>query len=252
MNDILSDLNSATNSMVDVYFKLCNVGRIRNLNDFIMTMETIIKRISFTLTDDLADKMSSIFQLDDEKTNHLKETHWEARAHSIKNAKVIMDFISKSDTNKKFFSGYIEHVIGYFDFNDNKIINNHPFLSTQSMYGLLSKPYFSDDDGVYYAMHYFMTTEDNKPTPLFGIGFLLDTFGDKKQGEIINDLSTAIEFSKIISPKEQEEIRLMIENITAHPNTEARLVHESIFITHQINENYFLNIYFPKNNFKLK
>lgn len=252
MNDALSDLNVATNSILDVYFRICNVGRVKNLDDFISTMENIVKRLSHALTDDLADNMSSIFQLDDQKTNYLKEMHWEARAISIKNAKTIMDFINKSDTHRKFFSGYIKYIIGYFDYTDDKVINIHPFFSTPFMYELLSKPYFSDDDETYCAMHYCTTTVNNKTTPLFGIGFLLDEFDDNKRGEIITDVSTAIEFSKIIGPKEQKEINIMIKQLISHPNTEARLVDESIFITHPINDDYLLNIYFPKSNFRLK
>ena len=252
MNNTLSDLNLATNSLLDVYFKICNVGRVKNLDDFISTMENIVKRVSYALTDDLADSVSSIFQLDDQKTNYLKEMHWEARASSIKNAKTIMDFINKSDAHKKFFSGYIKYIIGYFDYNDDKVINTHPFFSTQFMYESLCKPYFSDDNETYCAMHFCTTTVNNETTPLFGIGFLLDKFDDNKPGEIIHDVSSAIEFSEIIGPKEQKEINIMITQLMSHPNTEARLVNESIFIAHQINEDYLLNIYFPKSNFRLK
>ena len=253
MNHSLSELNTALAEMVYRYFKIVKVGNVKNLNAFISTMENVLKKISLALSDPLIDKMSSAFLLDDQKTKYLKKMHLDTRTDSIKQAKIIMDFINESDTNKRLFSGYIEHIIGYLDFHDSTINSNHPFFATPFMHTLLSRPYFEIDDNHFSIMHpYVVMGRNKKPTPIFSLNFALGTFDDSDEGSFITMGLDNIKFSNIMNPKLQKDISQMIELLTSYPNTVTYLNKGNIHIIHKINEDYLLTVYLPKKHFRLK
>ena len=253
MNSPLSKVNTAFSTMVYGYFKLADVGNVKDISAFISTMETVLKKISFALSDAVTHKMSSLFQLDDQKIKLLKKTHLDARGDSIKQAKIIMDFINESDTNKKLLSGYIEHIIGYLDFHNDAITSNHPFFATPLMHTLLSRPYFEIDNTHYSIMHpYVAMGRNNKPTALFTVNFSLDTFDESDNGSVIIKGLENIKFSNSMNPTLQKPIKAMIGALTSYPNTVTHINNGSFHITHRINDDYLLNVYLPKKHFKLK
>lgn len=253
MKSPLSKVSTAFGEMVHGYFKIANVGNVKDIDAFISTMETVLKKISFALSDVVTHKMSSLFQLDDQKIKLLKKTHLDVRTDSIKQAKIIMDFINESDTNKKLLSGYIEHIIGYLDFHNDSITSNHPFFSTPLMYTLLSRAYFETDNNHYSIMHPYVTMgKNNKPMALFTLNFSLDTFDDSDNGSVITKGLENIKFLNIMNPKLQKNIKEMIDALTSYPNTVTLINNGSLHITHRINDDYLLNVYLPKKHFKLK
>ena len=253
MNRSLSELNTALSVMIYCYFKIAKVGKVKNLNEFISTMENILKKLSLALSDPLVDKMSSVFLLDDQKTKYLKKMNLDTKTDSIKQAKIIMDFINESDTNKKLLSGYIEHIIGYLDFHDNTINSNHPFFATPFMHTLLIRPCFEINNNYYSIMHpYVVMGRNKKPTPIFSLNFSFGSYYDSDEGSVITMGLDNIKFSNIMNPKLQKDIRQMIGLLISYPNTVTHLNKGTIHIIHKINEDYLLTVYLPKEHFRLK
>ena len=249
------NISKAYDILLGVFIRSSKVGNIKDIDDFILSTEKALKKVSVALTDNTHKLITTTFSLNDVQSNEIKEKFLEFRRESIESAKIILDYINESDTNKKFFTGYIEHVVSNLYFLDGNIINAIPNIDIQSISEILIQPkfvHFDDFLGVLHSYYIEDPNNSNNQTTLFSINFDLNLDLTDESLLIIKNDGIELEISGIVKRDLREDIKLIFENLIKLENTKLYEVKNHILVVRKLDEDFSLTLFLPKDYFRLE
>ena len=261
MNVELKELSAALFSMRNGYLPSVIKESVKDIEAFIQAIEKVVIETEFLISDDVLDNMARMFNTDDDGSNVNKEMFLETRKIILTDVKIIMDFIHKSDRNKQFLDGYIKHIDRYFHRLIGNIINNHPFLTTQSLAKMFMDPYIVERNGRLVAMHYYIDDEPRSINDkhrsidqfdeLFSIDFCMGMFQANDTVTLPSHKILKLEYAGAVSIEIKEAIKTYLEYAI---NEDIRIYESNncYTLTHPLDDEFSLILFLPKDYFRLK
>ena len=251
----LSKLSEAYKFMITNSLVSIEKNDINNLDDFVQAMEKTVKRISNDFSARNMKRVTGTVNLDYKHKKQIKDMFSNLHINSITYADIICGFINKSDINKQFFSGYIEHITRYIVYTNVSALINNPLLPDLSLTDAMTNPIFIEKDHFRGSKHHYLISDpdnSNCPIPLFSINFDLYLSSINIQQKIPIDQKIELVFSGLVSIDIQNIVNKVIRHLMSIGNTTPCLYNGDLQILHRIDEEFTLSLYLPKAYFRLK
>ena len=248
-------VSRAYHNLITRYFMATKTNNIKDLDDFILSVEQSLQTVSHMLSGESSKLISEQFNLNVDQSDAIENTFLKNREDSITYAKTIMDYLSENDTNKAFLSGYIKHITQYFHYLNKNMFNFSPYFQSQLLLDMLTKPSFVEDNGDLTAIHGFVISHPsnrNLDYVLFGIELYMGAIEMDGVEEIIVNEKTKIKHSSLVNNDIQYAIDDAFRNLTINHKGIVYKYNESFYIVCPLDDNFNLILYLPKEYFTLR